>query len=301
MQYDLSPLYKHSSSSSSFIPSTTLLVHYSNSRLIKRSSTSLDILRTWSLPLPATSSTTPTAILSISPLPPHLISVHFHSLSTAFIFNPDLDSLFAQFSFGLEACDSLKWSLANPLELLVWSAFHLRLSIYSVLHPQLPLVISNPKLSPLLSNYSYGFRPHDAKYLAVLERHNGRDSVGIYESLPSTKLIRVRPSLSSLSLSASLTPSLHQKHFNVLPPTSTTTPKPQQLQPDIAGLLWSPCGRYLALWESSTTYKLYIFTPDGRCLKEFDRVEQKDGLGVKMVSWHPSGEWIAIGGADGKV
>lgn len=126
---------------------------------------------------------------------------------------------------------------------------------------------------------------------------------------------------------------------------------------DIADLAWSPCGRYIAVWETLTEvsfkhscrvrypdpesqYLLHIYTPDGRLLttfspyaslahvpnpsgpsrgtpassdlptlaegdKERSRQERSTegwvGLGIRTVRWHPSGDWIAVGGWDGKV
>lgn len=80
-------------------------------------------------------------------------------------------------------------------------------------------------------------------------------------------------------------------------------------------------------------YLLHIYTPDGRLLTTFEPyadiaptttasastgstsgkgkskfVERKErstdgwvGLGIRTVRWHPSGDWIAVGGWDGKV
>lgn len=132
---------------------------------------------------------------------------------------------------------------------------------------------------------------------------------------------------------------------------------------DVADLEWSPCGRYIAIWETLTEvrtyflcpdaiwllaspfkYLLHLFTPDGRFLSTFapyarlahtptlpaqlksrintapvlpehpdkggkqeeSRREERStegwvGLGIRTVKWHPTGDWIAVGGWDGKV
>lgn len=69
---------------------------------------------------------------------------------------------------------------------------------------------------------------------------------------------------------------------------------------DAQGLKWSPCGRWLAVWDSATSgYKVLIYTADGHLY----RTHQKDveGLGVKTVEWSPGGDFLTIGGYDGKL
>lgn len=89
--------------------------------------------------------------------------------------------------------------------------------------------------------------------------------------------------------------------------------------------------------KHASQYILHIYTPDGRLLKTFtpysslsrptnpaqprggptpladstlperERVREERsteswvGLGIRKVQWHPTGDWIAVGGWDGKV
>ncbi len=95
---------------------------------------------------------------------------------------------------------------------------------------------------------------------------------------------------------------------------------------DVAGLSWSPCGRWIAVWEGildasppnplcchrntklsvRPQYALHIYSPLGPHLSTFSSssptfVGTDPGLGVKCVSWGPVGQWIGLGGWDGKV
>ncbi|ORY78011.1 hypothetical protein BCR35DRAFT_342395, partial [Leucosporidium creatinivorum] len=126
-----------------------------------------------------------------------------------------------------------------------------------------------PLAAPSIPLPRYSFRPTDGRYLAVAERHSGKDHVGIYDCA-AWKLIR---------------------HFPLPSPSS-----------DVADLAWSPCGRFIAVWEVLTDYILHIYTPDGRLLKTFTPYSSGwVGLGIRKVEWHPTGDWLAVGGWDGKI
>ena len=66
---------------------------------------------------------------------------------------------------------------------------------------------------PKYHDKGHGFRP-DGQYLALLERHDGKDTVGVY-SCANWKLVKAFP-------------------------VETT---------DAENLLWSPDGRYIAVWD----------------------------------------------------
>jgi WD40 repeat protein len=68
---------------------------------------------------------------------------------------------------------------------------------------------------------------------------------------------------------------------------------------DLEGLLWSPDGRFLAIWDSCLEYKMYIYYPDGRLVTCFSAYD--GGLGIKSVTWSPSSQFLAIGSYDQKV
>ena len=63
---------------------------------------------------------------------------------------------------------------------------------------------------------------------------------------------------------------------------------------DLADLAWSPDGTCLAVWESALYgHALAVYTPEGDCLTAYSAY--KDLLGIKAVSWSPSGQLLALG------
>lgn len=63
---------------------------------------------------------------------------------------------------------------------------------------------------------------------------------------------------------------------------------------DLADLAWSPDGACLAVWESALYgHALAVYTPEGDCLTAYSAY--KDLLGIKAVSWSPSGQLLALG------
>ncbi|KAH6644703.1 hypothetical protein C7974DRAFT_384123 [Boeremia exigua] len=78
---------------------------------------------------------------------------------------------------------------------------------------------------------------------------------------------------------------------------------------DAAGLKWSRDGRWIAVWDATSTgYNLYIFTADGHLYRTITREPSTDarewtveGLGIKSVEWVPGTEWLAVGGWDRRV
>lgn len=62
------------------------------------------------------------------------------------------------------------------------------------------------------------------------------------------------------------------------------------------GLLWSPDGRYLAVWDECLHYRLVVYGVDGRHLHTYVAYEPGQELfGVKSVCWSPTGQLLAIG------
>ena len=69
---------------------------------------------------------------------------------------------------------------------------------------------------------------------------------------------------------------------------------------DAQGLKWSPDGRWLALWDTSSMgYKVFIYTADGNLYRTYAGDYFEDdlkGLGVKTLEWSPNGDFLAIAG-----
>ena len=65
---------------------------------------------------------------------------------------------------------------------------------------------------------------------------------------------------------------------------------------DAADLAWSPDDRAICVWDSVLQYKVCMYQPDGRCLKEY--TAYSNALGVKTVRWSPSSQILGIGSYD---
>jgi WD40 repeat protein len=73
---------------------------------------------------------------------------------------------------------------------------------------------------------------------------------------------------------------------------------------DAQGLRWSPDGKWLAIWDTpSMGTKIQILTADGGHFRTVnsDAEHQEAPLGVKSLSWSPSGSHLAVGDFDQQV
>ncbi|GAA5914356.1 hypothetical protein JCM6882_008170 [Rhodosporidiobolus microsporus] len=342
--WDLSPLYRHSQSL--VLPDSTRVVSFHNSRVVLRALSTLQILRTWQLsPPPAPSSTSASRAAPAPPLAeltsfvvahnaPYYVLCYSAKARTAWVLHPDQDEVVARIEVGNEGAVRMDWaqvqSTGNGVYegdsraeavVMAWSAHHLRLSLFRIPNSSNSpaLHIHNPKHT---HSSGHSFHP-ERTFLAVLERHNGRDIIGIYSTKGEWALAR-----------------------------SITLPDPSS---DLAGLKWSSCGRYIAAWSHVTDYTVQFYLPTGHHLSTFlpysslsspaaatqpsasrpaksvrkasggamakqteqekqekelneeDRKREERstggyvGLGVRCVEWHPSGEFVAVGGYDGRV
>ncbi|KDE03396.1 hypothetical protein MVLG_06113 [Microbotryum lychnidis-dioicae p1A1 Lamole] len=339
--WELSPVYRHASSTV-FFPASLLVVSTHQERVILRRSDTLEIQRTWTLPVPAqrpTATATTTAAkplrernsssvarpasptthkpaieapllthLSISPNEPHHIVVYAPKVSTAWVLSIESEEPIARLEIGAEGCAAIAWS-SDGSRLLAWSGNHIRLTVYDLTEPRQSAHILSPKLVfPLGISHS----PTQPSIFALVERHNSRDVIAIYHSRPQTTTL-----INSFQL-----------------PSHTS---------DVADVAFSPCGRYLAVWEHAVNDLIvHIYSKSGQLLKTFapysstnlgvepkhsasgniqdeeidepkKRMLEKElrreerltegwvGMGVRSIRWHPSGEYLAIGGWDGKI
>lgn len=99
-------------------------------------------------------------------------------------------------------------------------------------------------------------------------------------------------------------PSLHDVLLYLQPDGSGPVVPVELATVDAQGVLWSPNGQWLALWDAASAgYKVLILTADGHLYKTYYGGQDADniGLGVKTLRWSPSGEFLAIGDFDHRV
>ncbi|KAK0198238.1 WD repeat-containing protein 8 [Armillaria mellea] len=118
---------------------------------------------------------------------------------------------------------------------------------------------------PLHPDKGYAFR-FDGRIFVLAERHRSKDTLGLYDAVDGFKLAR---------------------HFPL--PTSS-----------LASFALSPNGNHLAAWEGPLEYKVFILTLAGEVLAKFSP-DPDLAFGVRNVTWHPSGNFLAVGGWDDKV
>ena len=73
---------------------------------------------------------------------------------------------------------------------------------------------------------------------------------------------------------------------------------------DAQGLVWSPDGKWLVIWDAASSgYKVLVYTADGHLYRTMTGGQDANniGLGVKSVAWSAGGAYLAVGGYDGRV
>lgn len=134
-----------------------------------------------------------------------------------------------------------------------------KLYIYSLSSGEARLI---QNVKPSADGYTYS---PDSRYLAVTEKHLGKEYIGVYDILDGYNLLR---------------------HFPLL-------------TVDVQGVSWSPCGKYIAAWDSPLSVGHIHFNPSSPAFSLAPN--ETPGLGLRALAWAPGGRWIAVGGWDGKV
>jgi hypothetical protein len=68
---------------------------------------------------------------------------------------------------------------------------------------------------------------------------------------------------------------------------------------DVVDLVWSVDDRMIFVWDNCLEYRFLVYSPDGRCLHQYEAYD--NALGIKVVALSPSGAMIVIGSYDQKV
>ncbi|KAG1442442.1 hypothetical protein G6F56_011059 [Rhizopus delemar] len=101
----------------------------------------------------------------------------------------------------------------------------------------------------------------DGKYVAVVHKRSGKDTLSIY----------------------------HSASFVLLESFEVGTV-------DLENIKWSPDSSCLAVWDNCLYNTLIIYRPDGYICTTYNGYEF--GLGIKMVNWSQNGKFLAIGNHD---
>ena len=153
------------------------------------------------------------------------------------------------------------WS-PDSRHLLTTADFQLRITLWSLVNKSVSY-IKYPKLVQGGLDFTA-----DGCHMALAERREGKDHVSIFDCQKWELL----------------------KNFVV----DTK---------DLAGLKWSPNGNVLCVWDSCVTYKILLYAMDGHCISSYSAFSEisEFSLGIKCVSWSPTGQFLAIGSFDEKL
>ncbi|TMW64402.1 hypothetical protein Poli38472_013024 [Pythium oligandrum] len=135
------------------------------------------------------------------------------------------------------------------------SDFQLHATVWSLMDAS-KSVIRSPKLGA----EGFAFSP-DERYLAVLERHECKDSLGLY-SCETWELV---------------------SHFALE-------------SYDCVEVTWAPDSSTLAIRDSHLEYRVLLYANNGTLLARYQAYE--NALGVKTMAWSSSGQFLAIGSYD---
>ncbi|KAI9314404.1 hypothetical protein BX666DRAFT_2029282 [Dichotomocladium elegans] len=150
------------------------------------------------------------------------------------------------------------WWGADTTTILCSSEEKLRIAVWMLVDQQVRY-IKYPKF------YDKGCEcSPDKNYMAIVESHQGKDAIGIYNPSGTGLLTRF----------------------------STDTS-------DLANMRWSPDSSCLAIWDHPLYYRLLVYRPDGSLLASYQAYDH--GLGIKTVAWSPDSQLLAIGSYDQKV
>ncbi|CAD6578630.1 MAG: hypothetical protein TREMPRED_002234 [Tremellales sp. Tagirdzhanova-0007] len=262
------------SSTVSFSPGTTFIATAHLNRIVVRLTSTLAVVRTWLCVSSSSSSSRDTE--SVNELLWSSDSLYLLAFSekgnAIWVFaltengGGEAGELARMGGEGVEGVMSVAWGKYGR-EILAWSDYGLRLTIYD-LSTGNARYIQHPKSPHNCHTYS-----PDGRYLAVAERHDGKDFIGVYDAAARYALVR---------------------HFAL----QTT---------DVHGILWSPCGKYIAAWDTPLLYSLHVHSPLSPHLTHFSpssttfAQDEDPGTGIRTVVWAPGGRWVALGGWDGRV
>uniref|UniRef100_A0A3Q0KCX1 Putative wd-repeat protein n=1 Tax=Schistosoma mansoni TaxID=6183 RepID=A0A3Q0KCX1_SCHMA len=152
------------------------------------------------------------------------------------------------------------WS-PDSRHFLTTTDFYLRITVWSISE----VSVSYLKFPKACAN-NLAFCP-GGRYLALLERRNFQDHLSLFDCRLQWTIL-----------------------WNITLDTD-----------DAVGLVWSPDGRYILVYDNCLRYKASIYSVGGKHLSTYCAYKPtQELLGIKSVSWSPTGQLLALGSYDQK-
>ncbi|KAH8875686.1 WD repeat-containing protein WRAP73 [Schistosoma japonicum] len=152
------------------------------------------------------------------------------------------------------------WS-PDSRHFLTTTDFHLRITVWSISE----VSVSYLKFPKACAN-NLAFCP-GGRYLALLERRNFQDHLSLFDCRLQWTIL-----------------------WNITLNTD-----------DAVGIVWSPDGRYILAYDNCLRYQASVYSVDGRHLCTYCAYKPaQELLGIKSISWSPTGQLLALGSYDQK-
>ncbi|KIP11638.1 hypothetical protein PHLGIDRAFT_458424 [Phlebiopsis gigantea 11061_1 CR5-6] len=263
---DFTEIYKQTGGLVAFSPGGHFILTAVQDRVVVRRADSFQITRTWQL---AESGADASAKAASSPAPTithagwscdsEYVLAACAKRGVVEVFKLRDENFNARVDCGAEGLVKAEWT-PDGRSILCFSEWGLRVTAWSLLtgtatHIQYPI---HPD-----RGYAWSI---NGRYFVLGERHKSKDTLGVYDTHQSYRLVR---------------------HFP-LPSAS------------LASISLSPLGNHVAVWEGPLEFKIYILTLAGDLLGTFSP-EPDRGLGIRCVTWHPSGSYLLVAGWDDKI
>lgn len=155
---------------------------------------------------------------------------------------------------GLAGLTHAEWA-GDSRHVITSSEFQIRLTIW-MLEQRKAKYIKFPKFSKKGIAQSY-----NRKYLAVVERREHRDYIGVYR----------------------------QGYWELINRFKVDTI-------DLEDIMWSTNDRVICCYDNPLEYRFLIYTPRGQKLAQFQAYE--NALGIKSLSFSPKSRFLAVGSYD---
>ncbi|CAH8536918.1 unnamed protein product [Schistosoma bovis] len=152
------------------------------------------------------------------------------------------------------------WS-PDSRHFLTTTDFYLRITVWSISE----VSVSYLKFPKACAN-NLAFCP-GGRYLTLLERRNFQDHLSLFDCRLQWTIL-----------------------WNITLETD-----------DAVGVVWSPDGRYILVYDNCLRYKASIYSVGGKHLNTYCAYKPtQELLGIKSVSWSPTGQLLALGSYDQK-